>query len=49
MNDGSLNRIIEIKMTLAQMRLVGELKSIFGFYIYLNVNLKKKYPSIILN
>ena len=29
--DGSLDRFIEIKTTLAQMRRVGELKSIFGF------------------
>ena len=29
--DGSLDRFIEIKMTLAQMRRVKELKSIFGF------------------
>ena len=39
--DGSLDRIIEIKMTLAQIRRVGELKSIFGFCIYLHVKLKK--------
>ena len=29
--DGSLDRFIEIKTTLAQMRRVKELKSIFGF------------------
>ena len=39
--DGSLDRIIEIKMTLAQIRPVGELKYIFRFCIYLHVNLKK--------
>ena len=31
MKDGSLDRFIEIKTTLAPMRLVKELKSIFGF------------------
>ena len=35
--DSSLERIIEIKTTLAQMRRVIELKSIFGFRIYLHV------------
>ena len=36
-----LDRIIEIKTTLAQMRRVWEIKSIFGFFIYLHVNSKK--------
>ena len=35
--DGSLDRIIEIKTTLVQMRRVGELKSIFGFVILPNM------------
>ena len=42
--DGSLDLIIEIKTTLAQMRRVGELKSIFGFCIYLHVNSKNNTP-----
>ena len=34
--EGSLDRFIEIKTTLAQMRRVGELKSIFGFvFVYM--------------
>ena len=39
--DGSLDRIIEMKMKLAQIRRVGELKSIFGFCIYFYVYAKK--------
>ena len=39
--DSLLDRIIEIKTTLAQLRRVGKLKSNFGFRIYLKVNSKK--------
>ena len=34
--DGSLDRFIEIKTTLAQIRRVSELKSIFGICLHLN-------------
>ena len=44
-----ISRIIETKMTLSQMRRVGELTSIFGFRIYLHVHSGKKYHTIILN
>ena len=36
----SLDRIIDIKTILAQIRRVGELKSIFGFRMFLHVNSK---------